>query len=597
MSSLEGNPPIRSYVRAAWSATAPQRIRFVICLVLLVAAPSVDLLVPWALGYTIDAFVKHGLNNQGMWLACMGLLAFVGLRMSYAVLNHFGRYLQLTVSYNARMHTLEKIFAAIFKFPLYWHTRNHSGDNLSKLNRAAGAIDTLVGTYIFLVIEGVVKVVFATLLIITVLDFWVAVNVMAMCVLTTLLIVLFTKRLTARYRQNNLFSNKINRICIDYLFNVVTIKTLGLEQAAGRYLDVQREEGDRYNRKIAKYNELKWGTTNIGYTLMMSSSLLIYFWHLMRDGHAFEVQPVYVMMSYLDKIFQGVTSFTGYYGGIVEAATAYEDGDKILQKAAEVPVDVSEVSLEPGWQKLSFEGLAFSYATGESRGLRGISFSIEPREKIAVVGPSGGGKSTLLKVIGGMLLADSGSVHTDSGLELPLSAVARATLMIPQEPEVFSETFRYNVTMGENFPDDLIRRYIHLGRLEGVIDKLPQGQDTDLAEKGLNMSVGEKQRLAMVRGLLRAGGRQMILLDEPTSSLDPKTEKEIFLSLLEHFNDRVIMTACHRLNIVPLFDRIIFVRDGQVLETGSFSELLRKGGAFTEAWEDYEKKVPKPQSA
>ena len=97
----------------------------------------------------------------------------------------------------------------------------------------------------------------------------------------------------------------------------------------------------------------------------------------------------------------------------------------------------------------------------------------------------------------------------------------------------------------------------------------------------------------MVRGLLRARDRRILLLDEPTSSLDPKTEKEIFMGLLDHFKDRVIITACHRLNLVPLFDKVVFIRDGRVEETGSFNELLERGGPFSRAWEDYIKKIPK----
>jgi ATP-binding cassette, subfamily B, bacterial len=592
MSSLEGNPPVWAYIKAAWDATASQRLRCIAFIVLFILAYSIELLVPWAQGYAIDAFVRFGVNDIGMWHATMGILAFLAFRLTYAVFQHLGRYIQMTVAYNARMETLEKIFAAIFRFPLHWHTKNHSGDSLSKLNRSVGAIDNAVGTYVWLVIEGLVKVFMATGALFA-LDALVAFNVLFMGLLTVLFMVLFNKRLTARYRQNNIFNNKITRICIDYLFNVVTIKTLNLEGAAEKYLDVQREEGAGYCRKITKYNELKWGTTAMGYTLMMGSSLFLYFWKIRSTGAVFEVQAVYVMISYVDKIFQAITSFTGYYGGIIESSTAYEDGAKILREAKVLPEALEEGLLESGWQQLNFHDLKFSYIAGESRGLREMSFSIGPKEKIAIVGGSGGGKSTLLKVIGGMLLAESGYATTDRGETLALNTIYPISLLIPQEPEIFSETLRYNVTMGDTFPEGQIKKFIDLARLQGVIDKLPDGLDTDLAEKGLNLSVGEKQRVAMVRGLMRAENRQIILLDEPTSSLDPKTEKEVFLSLLDHFSDRVIMTACHRLNIVPLFDRILFVRDGQIIESGSFSELLRKGGAFAEAWEDYEKKVPK----
>jgi ATP-binding cassette subfamily B protein len=592
MSALEGNPPVKAYARAAWDSTAHQRWMFILFIALFVIAYAIELLVPWAQGYAIQAFVRYGVTDEGMWHASLGIVAFLVCRLLYAVFQHFGRYIQMTVAYHSRMETLERIFSAIFRFPLHWHTRNHSGDSLSKLNRAVGAIDNAIGTYIWLIIEGLVKVVMATAALCA-LDALVAVNVLIMGVVTVLFMVLFNKRLTARYRQNNIFSNKLTRICLDYLANVVTIKTLNLERAAEKHIDAQRAEGAHYCRKISKYNELKWGTTAMGYTIMMASSLFLYFWKIRHTGAAFEVQAVYVMVSYLDKIFQAITSFTGYYGGIIESSTAYEDGARILRESSEAAVESSGEILNPGWQELTFHDLRFSYSSGEVRGLRDVTFSVGPREKIALVGASGGGKSTLLKVIGGMLLAESGRISTDRGENMPLSALYPRALLIPQEPEIFSETLRYNITMGDAFSDEQINRFIDLARLQGVVQKLPLGLDTDLAEKGLNLSVGEKQRVTVVRGLMRADDRQIILLDEPTSSLDPKTEKEIFLSLLDYFSDRVILTACHRLSIVPLFDRILFIREGQIIENGSFSELLRKGGAFAEAWEDYEKKVPK----
>ena len=162
MSALEGNPPVWAYIKAAWDATASQRLRFLTFIVLFVLAYSIELLVPWAQGYAIDAFVRFGVNDVGMWHASMGILAFLGFRLTYALFQHLGRYIQMTVAYNARMETLEKIFAAIFRFPLHWHTKNHSGDSLSKLNRSVGAIDNAVGTYVWLVIEGLVKVIMAT---------------------------------------------------------------------------------------------------------------------------------------------------------------------------------------------------------------------------------------------------------------------------------------------------------------------------------------------------------------------------------------------------------------------------------------------------
>jgi ABC-type multidrug transport system fused ATPase/permease subunit len=169
--------------------------------------------------------------------------------------------------------------------------------------------------------------------------------------------------------------------------------------------------------------------------------------------------------------------------------------------------------------------------------------------------------------------------------------MAGSSLLLPQEPEIFTETVRYNLTMGEKFRPEELSFFSSLCRLEDVIEKIQGGWEANLAEKGLNLSGGERQRFALARGLLRASRREFLLLDEPTSSLDPTTEKQIFFSLIHHFSDRTILTACHRLALVPLFDRILFVRRGIVEENGSFQELLAKKGAFASAWEDFERKV------
>jgi ABC-type multidrug transport system fused ATPase/permease subunit len=164
---------------------------------------------------------------------------------------------------------------------------------------------------------------------------------------------------------------------------------------------------------------------------------------------------------------------------------------------------------------------------------------------------------------------------------------------VPQEPEVFSESVLYNLTMGDHYDTAVLSKFLQLCRVDRVIEKLPLGLDNNLAEKGLNLSVGEKQRLALCRGLLKVESRDILLLDEPTSSLDPQTEKDIFVDLLREFRNRTIISACHRLALVPLFDKIIYVRHGIIEEVGTFDELIAKRGSFYLAWDDFEKRLVK----
>lgn len=584
-------------IRGAWESTAGVRPQFFAFVVLFVIAYTLDLMVPWAIGYTLGVFVKSGFTDKAFHDASLGILAYSILRMGNITLHHTARYLQACVAYNAKMNILTRLFGAMMRYPLRWHISTHSGDNLSKLHRAEGAVANVVGTYIWQMIEGLVKV-FGAAIAIFALDIYVATLVMTMAVATIGLMVAFNKKLTAKIRLNNKFGNKINRISVDYLVNVVTVKTLGLENQATRYLTDQREEGAKINRKIAKYMELKWAATGVGHGLVIGFGLFIFFLtHKNALGSSEDIQQIYVLLNYLDRIFQAIGSFTGYYGGLVEAATAYEDADEIfdsLESFAQ-PADRSGHKPEATWRDISIKDLNFSYVQGERGGLRNVEVAIKKGEKIALVGHSGGGKSTFLKVLAGLLHPDSYSISTDEQVGMSIEALTNQCLLIPQEPEIFSESVKYNLTMGDEFDSKELSFFISLCKLDQVMARLPEGLESNLAEKGLNLSVGEKQRVALARGLLRAVGKNALLLDEPTSSLDPKTEKEIFLGLLYHFADKTVLSACHRLNLVPLFDKIILFEQGTILECGTFAELIEKRSHFARAWDDYQSKLGKSE--
>jgi len=584
-------PAVRNLTIGAWRSTEGIRFRFFAFVILFLLAYTIDLMVPWAMGYTLGVFVKEGFTDSAFDNALLGIGAYVGLQLAKTICHHTARYIQQTVAFNARMKTLEEIFSTLLAFPLSWHVTHHSGESLSRLHRSAGAIDSTVGTYIWQIIEGGVKFAFASIAIMA-LDFWVAINVLAMGLVTILVMVLFNRKLTTYIRQNNAFFDRLNRICIDYLFNIVTVKSLRLEKISQKYLLDTKPHGYALQKKIASFQELKWGAVGIGYCLVMGSSLLIYFHGHRGVSGAFDIAQVYVLLNYLERIFQAIGSFTGYFSGIIESATAYEDASRIYTEAA----TTKNTALLPGakvsWNALQIKDLEFRYLQRERQGgIRAQNLEIRRGDKIALVGPSGGGKSTLLKVLGGMLIPERSEILTDSGDPISIEQISQSCLVLPQEPEIFSESVRYNITMGEKFRAEEMHFYLALCKAEEVLSKLPQGWDSDLAEKGLNLSVGEKQRFAMSRGLLRASARDILLLDEPTSSLDPMTEKQIFYGILHHFTDRTIITACHRLALVPLFDKIVYIRRGQIEEVGSFRELLEKRGAFFQAWDDYEKKI------
>jgi ATP-binding cassette subfamily B protein len=575
--------------RATWHATAGDRTRFFGFIFLSLFAYSVELLIPWAIGWTLGVFVKSGITPEAFQEALKGIGAYVVLRMIFATSHHIARYLQGTAAYSARFRKLEEVFGALLSFPLKWHVHHHSGENLSRLHRSVGAIEQVINNYIWQIIDGIVKFLFATIAIFA-LDFEVALTVLLMGFVTVMVMILFNARLTKNIRKNNRFYDRLNRTCVDYLSNIITVKTLRLEKPANDYLTQQRSEGFRLCRKIWKYQELKWGTIAVGYSLVMGASLFIYFQNHTSLGQAFQVAQVYVLLNYLDRIFGAISSFTGYYGAVIESAIAYDDASSFLSESAELRAPTRSSRIPREWNTLELKAVEFSYG-GDFPNLRSVDVDIRRGEKIALVGPSGGGKSTLLKVLAGMLAVQKGFARDAHGEEFSIDDVAGISILVPQEPEIFSETVRYNLSFGQDFTGDQLQKAIEICRIDHLLEKLSDGWDSNLEEAGLNISVGERQRLALARGILRVPGKDILLLDEPTSSLDPLTEKQIFAGILHTFSDLTVITACHRLALVPMFDRIIYIKDGRVEEVGSFPELRAAGRAFSAAWADYERTV------
>jgi ATP-binding cassette subfamily B protein len=582
---------IKSLASASWASTEGDRRRFFAFIVLFLIANSLELVIPWSIGWTLGVFVKEGITQASFEKGLLGIGGYVVLRMLYTISHHYARYFQGTTAFSARFRKLSEVFSALLSFPLKWHVHHHSGENLSRLHRSVGAIEAVISNYIWQLVEGVVKFGFATVALFA-LDIWVALSVLIMGFITILVMILFNARLTKNIRRNNRFYDTLNRTCVDYLSNIITVKTLHLEEPATSYLTNQRSDGFRLCRKIWKYQELKWGTITLGYSWMMGSSLLIYFYNQKGAPSPFDVAQAYVLLNYLDRVFGAISSFTGYYSGIIEAATAYDDASSVLTESEELKTPIRTTTLPATWTSLKLEDVEFSYG-GSVANLRGVYVDIKRGEKIALVGPSGGGKSTLLKVMSGMLAAQKGSVKTQDGALYSLDDVAGVSLLVPQEPEIFSESLRYNLSFNQDFSASQLQKAIELCRIDYILQKLPNGWDSTLEEAGLNISVGERQRLALARGILRAPGKHILLLDEPTSSLDPMTEKQIFAGILHEFREQTIITACHRLALVPLFDKIVYVRDGRIEEVGSFPELRSAGRSFAAAWSDYERTVIK----
>jgi ABC-type bacteriocin/lantibiotic exporter with double-glycine peptidase domain len=222
--------------------------------------------------------------------------------------------------------------------------------------------------------------------------------------------------------------------------------------------------------------------------------------------------------------------------------------------------------------------------------LENINMELGKGKRIALIGESGSGKSTLLKLIRGLYPLKDGFLYLND-LRLPrgFGSISDSVTLIPQEPEIFTTTIRRNITLGVSHHDKHIMKFVRMARFNPVLKRLPRGLDTNVMEKGVSLSGGEKQRLALARGLLAIEDSEFILLDEATSSVDSKNTREIYKNIFRAYKGRTILVAIHNLSLLPEFDYIYHFKKGKIIEQGTFKEIMKSKG-FKKLWDKFHKK-------
>ncbi|MFM7487056.1 MAG: ATP-binding cassette domain-containing protein, partial [Cytophagales bacterium] len=227
-----------------------------------------------------------------------------------------------------------------------------------------------------------------------------------------------------------------------------------------------------------------------------------------------------------------------------------------------------------------------------AQSLHHISINIEKGKRVALIGESGSGKSTLMALLRGLYEPEKGTVvKVDGSQNANIDSLHDIVTLFPQEPEIFENTIEHNITLGLPFEEKEIMEVCETAHFTDVVHQLPKGLQSNIQEKGVNLSGGQKQRLALARGILAAKSCDIILLDEPTSSVDPKTEIQIYEKLFKECEGKAVVSTLHRLYLLSYFDYVYVLKDGQVVEEGTFEELKSSGAIFQELWRHQQEKA------
>ncbi len=559
-----------------------QAISFVLIFLM---AYTLDLLAPWFLGYILQHIANTQLDSDSIKYIFTLLLWYVLVRVTVVSLHHFARIIQIRTGFESKLESLKTLLMACLSYPLKWHLKRHSGENLNRIHRASAAVEAVISTYIWQIIDGLVKVIFA-IAAIAYLNFKVVVIVVLTSTVSVYFMLVFNRKLLEYVRAMNFFWDRLNKYLVDTLTNIVTVKMLSIENALNDRLAKLHPQGSNIFKKLPKYMEFKWGSVGIGFAIMTGLAIMVYILDFKSRGESVDIAKIYVLLDYLNRINQAIASFTGYYGGLLESATNFEEGYEILTGTPKY----EQKNLTNGelfrWNKITIKHLLFRYTLSDLSGIECSDLTILNGDKIAVVGSSGSGKSTLMKCLAGLVEPQKFEIYSD-GHEISPIYLQSQTILIPQEPELFADTIRFNLEFNRDIPESTVLQALRIAEIDELINRLPQGLETDLGHQGLSISVGEKQRLALARGLIMAHDYEIILLDEPTSSVDAITERLIFSKILSFFAAKTIFCTIHRLSMVSIFDKIIVVKDGKVIEFGSFDDLVALRGQFFRLWSEF----------
>ncbi len=576
-------------VTRMWQFGEGRRPAIVVSMVMSAAAMGTWLTIPLVMARFItaaqDAADSSDLWRSGLLLALTVLLGIVGW-----FFHGPSRVMEMISGFVARRNIQLGLLTRTTKLPAGWHQAHHSGETIDQVSRAASALADFTETAT-LVLQVFARFIGAMVMMSLFMPS-AGLIVMANALVVVGVVTLFDRRLVPMYESGNKVQNKVASKVQDYLTNIRTVISLRLEDRVVEEVSHQLDRLRPITERASVTQEIKWFVANLLVDLTRALTLFGFVFVTIRAGKRIEVGALFALNEYLIAIGTSFFELTWRWGDLVIKATKLRAVEHIEGDYRQLVERGGDATLPKDWQEVRVRDVSFRHAQSDhgGGGVYGVDLTLTKGRSYAIVGGSGSGKSTLLGLLRGLNTAMTGVVVCD-GAQMPhgLLSVSHVTTLVPQDPEVFADTVLKNVTMGIEAPTERIMAAIEMAGFSEVLARLPRGIDTNIAEKGVSLSGGEKQRLALARGVFFAfdGESEILLLDESTSGVDVVKEKRIYEAVLRHFSRQVVVATTHKFNLLPLFDEIIVMEKGRMIERGPLPELLKRAGVLSSMWREF----------
>ncbi|WP_431112021.1 ABC transporter ATP-binding protein [Variovorax paradoxus] len=577
---------IRELYAALWHFAAGARGQLLGATALLGASQLIRLTLPYLAGQAINSLQQNEFGTAGRWIATLA-----GVYVGAWALHGPGRILERNVGVKVREALADRLYARIAAAPLVWHDSHHSGELQHRVHQASRALSDFAQNQ-FIWLTNAVNFV-GPLVALALLSRTSGITALGGYVLIAIVILQIDKALMRLARAENDADRRYVAALLDFLGNASTVIGLRLQGASRLLLRRRMAAISLPLKRTVVLNEGKWFAVDLMGLALTWGLVVVYVWQARTPGQAVMLGAVFMIYQYAQQAAGVVTSVAANFSFFARMHTDYSSAEPIWQapmNSAEKtsPDQVPEherIEPDAAWQMLQVEGLQWNYAPRGAvavadeeparGGLKAVTLTLRRGERIALVGPSGGGKSTLLRVLAGLYAPHGGTLAID-GQQADWAQLRRIATLIPQETEVFEASVRENLSFGRPFTDESLNAALHASAFDEVLKATSGDLDTAVSERGFNLSGGQRQRLCLARGVLAAQGSSLLLLDEPTSALDAGTEARVLERIANAFPRACVIASIHRLSLLDRFDTVVVMEAGRVLDAGPRDEVLKR---------------------
>ena len=570
--------------RTVRSYLLPYLAIFLFALVQVLFISALELLKPWPLKIIIDNVLSGNplpwewfsdLSPQTLlFLSCMGLVVVYLILGALRLLND---YTTIRIGQNMVNDLRRDLYGHMQRLSLSFYHRQQIGDLMYRVTADTLGLQTLTMNGLFAILSA--SVLLGGMLIVMLwIDWYLTLLALAVCPALFCAIALLNTKISSAATEARQKGSTVYSVVQQTLSSMRVIQAFTKEEDEGRRF--LQASTDSLAADLRLYNLQNFYYAVVNLTIAAGTAAILWLGTRHVLSGDLSVGEMIVFTSYLASLYAPLNSIFQTYGLVQSAKVGVRRAFEILESEESLAEGSRSLRPTKARGQISFEGVSFGYDTSQPI-LKGINLGVSAGKKVAIVGPTGAGKSTLVSLLSRFYDPQSGRVTID-GVDIrdfQLKSLRRQIAMILQPPLVFPITVRENIAYGR--PDASMEKIISAARVAQVhdfVEKLPNKYDTIVCEQGSTLSEGQKLRLTIARGILLDA--PILILDEPTSSLDSETEALIMEGLEQLMADRTTFIIAHRLSTVRQADLIIVLRDGEIVEQGTFSELLSRRGPF-----------------